>query len=371
MHFGEDNQAFRILADNLGEAFWLVGSNGGEIIYVNPAFERIWLQTGADLLRAPRSWLDALHPDDRPRVEQSFDTFLSASSSGNYDEQYRLVRRDDTTRWIHQRIVPLATPAGAPPRHLSLARDITDLKQAQEALTDSSEKLLKLTQQQEAINDAQRTHIAREIHDEFGQALTVLSLDLNWLVKRCPRDESIQNKLGEMRELIDRTAKTVQDITLRLRPANLVSFGLEGALNWYISRFRQQNEGLSCRQTIKLDGVRLDHDRSIALYRILQEALTNITRHAGARTVSVDISLDGDSVTLTVKDDGVGISEQDLSRGDAWGLIGMRERVNALGGGFDIRGGSGRGTQLAVRLPLAESGGSAASHDSPEALPPG
>lgn len=371
MHIGKDNQAFRALADHLDEAFWLSSPDGSEIIYVSPAFERIWLQTHTDLHRDPRSWLDTLHPEDRPRVEQSFDAYLSAPAA-SYEEKFRLVRADGATRWIHQRMVPLTAHGGAASSHLSLARDITDLRQALETLSDSNERLLRQSQYQETINEAQRIRIAREIHDELGQALTVLSLDLHWLGKRCAHDEQLRNKLGEMRELIERTAKTVQDITLRLRPATLGTFGLEGALNWYISRFRQRNEELTCRQSIKLGGVWLDHDSSIALYRIVQEALTNISRHARARTVTIDISHDGNTVCLTVDDDGVGISERELNRSDAWGLIGMRERVDTLGGSFAIRSSPGHGTHLAVRLPLTASGsaGAVSRYELPEEPPP-
>ncbi|MGE3480935.1 MAG: ATP-binding protein [Gammaproteobacteria bacterium] len=350
MLFGEDDQAFRILADTLDETFWLTGADGNAVLYVSPAYVRIWQQAGTDLIRQPRSWLAAIHAVDRPPIEQAFDDYLSSPHGKIFDHPFRLARPDGGVRWIHARIVPVTQDAA--PCHLVIARDVTELRQAQETLSDSNEKLLRLTQYQETINEAQRTRIAREIHDELGQALTVLNLDLYWLVKRCPPDGQVQAKLREMRDLVERTARSVQDITLRLRPANLGAFGLEGALNWYISRFRQQNEELTCRPTIKLEGIQIDHDSSIALYRILQEALTNISRHARARAVSVEISHDHDAILLAVEDDGVGISEQDMLRNDAWGLIGMRERVDALRGDFNITSRPGGGTRLAVRLPL-------------------
>jgi two-component system sensor histidine kinase UhpB len=356
--FGEDDQAFRILADNLDVTFWLTGADGNEVLYVSPAYPRIWRQSGADLLRQPRSWLAAIHAADRPAIEQAFDAWLSSPHEKMFDHQFRLARPDGGICWVHARIIAVAPDAA--PRHLVIARDVTELRRAQETLSDSNEKLLRLTQYQETINEAQRTRIAREIHDELGQALTVLNLDLYWLAKRCPPDGQIQAKLGEMRDLVGRTARSVQDITLRLRPANLGAFGLEGAINWYISRFRQQNEELTCRPNIILGGIEVDHDSSIALYRILQEALTNISRHARAGAVSVEVSHDHDSILLEVEDDGVGISEQDMLRNDAWGLIGMRERVDALRGSFTITSRPGGGTRLAVRLPLpggSKSGG--------------
>jgi PAS domain S-box-containing protein len=354
VHFGKDSPSFQALVDNLDEAFWLSSADGNEILYVSPAFERIWLQMSADLHRAPRSWLDAIHPDDRPRVEQSFENLLSSPRDHTHDQQFRIQRTDGSLRWIHQRTVPVSTQAAAPDHYLSLARDITDLRWAQETLSHSNEKLLKLTQYQETINEAQRTRIAREIHDELGQALTVMNLDLHWLLKRCPPDSQLQNKLRETQGLIERTAKTVQDITLRLRPATLGTFGLEGAINWYISRFCQQNEDLTCRQSIRLGSAHVDHDCSITLYRILQEALTNISRHARAKSVVIEITHEGDSIRLLIEDDGIGISEKDMQRNDAWGLIGMRERVDSLRGRFDIKSATGRGTRLTVYLPLAE-----------------
>lgn len=353
VHYGEDNPpSFHAMADHLDEACWLISPGGDRIEHVNPAYERIWRQARATLLRAPRSWLDAIHPEDRSRVGRAFDAFLAATGSRIYDEQYCLALDDGATRWIHQRILPFPAQTGAPPRLLSLARDISALRQAQHAAGDSGERLLKLTQHQETLHEAQRTRIAREIHDELGQALTVLSLDLHWLAKHSPPDERILRKLAEMQQLVEHTAKAVQDITLRLRPASFGAFGLEGALNWYISRFRQQNHGLVCRQSVRLSGVKVDQDVAIALYRILQEALTNISRHARASHVTIEIVHEGQAISLLVEDDGVGIGEQELRRHDAWGLIGMRERADALGGGFAIRSEPGRGTRLSVRLPL-------------------
>jgi PAS domain S-box-containing protein len=354
VHFGEDSPSFRALIDNLDEAFWLSSADGNEIFYVSPVFERIWLQMSADLHRAPRSWLDAIHPDDRSRVERSFEAFLASPADNSHDEQFRIVRSDGSLRWIRQRALPARAQADTSGHHVSIVADITDLHRAQETLSHSNEKLLKLTQYQETVNEAQRTRIAREIHDELGQALTVINLDLQWLLRRCPPDDQLLNKLRETQELVERTSRTVQDITLRLRPATLGTFGLEGALNWYISRFCQQNEDLTCRQSIRLGNSYVDHDCSIALYRILQEALTNISRHARANAVVIDIAHEQDAIRLMVEDDGIGISEQDMQRTDAWGLIGMRERVDSLRGRFEIRSAPGQGTRVTVYLPLIE-----------------
>lgn len=368
--FGRDNRAFRVLADNIDETFWLTGTDGNEVFYVSPAYQRLWQQAADSLLEQPRSWSATIHRKDRAQVERSFEAYLAAPGEHAFDRQFRLNRPDGTTRHIHLRIVPVA---GEAPGHLAFARDITELKQAHAALQESNEKLLRLTRHQETVNEAQRTRIARELHDELGQALTVMNLDLYWLLKHCPPDEQIRGRLGEMRELVECTARTVQDITLRLRPASLGVFGLEGALSWSIDRFRQQNEGLDCRVSIDLEGLQIDHDCSIALYRILQEALTNISRHARAGSIAIDIFHDRDTVHLRVADDGVGISGPELRRRDAWGLIGMRERVAALRGEFDIGRRPEGGTRLAVRLPLsrAEAPGGARSCEPLEPRDPG
>lgn len=143
--FRDDSPSFLALAGALDDVFWLAGADACEILYVSPAFERIWPSSCAELLRNPRVWLDALHPDDRPRVERAFATFLSARTGAGFDEQFRLTGRHGSVRWIRQRIVPIPAQADAPDRLLTLARDLTELKQAQQTLNDSNEKLLKLT----------------------------------------------------------------------------------------------------------------------------------------------------------------------------------------------------------------------------------
>jgi two-component system sensor histidine kinase UhpB len=349
VYCGTDNHTFQILTDNIDEAFWLTGADGKEIFHVSSVYQRLWQQTGDTLIAQPRAWCAAIHPEDRPRTERAIEAYLSAPEESRFQTRFRLCRPDGSVRCVEMRILPIPDEN---PCHLFLARDITELKQAHAALQESNDKLVRLTRHQETVHEAHRTGIAREIHDELGQALTVMNLDLYWLRRHCPPEGPIRAKLDEMRDLIERTASAVQDIATRLRPANLGAFGLEGALDWFISRFRQQNDGLDCKASIKLDGNEIDHDCSIALYRILQEALTNISRHARARSVTIEVFHDHDAVLLTVEDDGVGIGEQDLRRGDAWGLIGMRERTAALRGKIDIRRQPAGGTRLAVCLPL-------------------
>jgi PAS domain S-box-containing protein len=234
---------------------------------------------------------------------------------------------------------------------IQIIRDITERKQAEEAIRKSEEHLRNLTAYIQKVSEIERTNIAREIHDELGQALTVLKIDLSWLRKRLPQDQEVMiEKIDVMSKIIDKTIMTVKKISTDLRPGLLDDLGLSAAIEWQSEEFEKRT-GIPCSITIDPKDISFDKDRNTALFRILQEALTNIARHAEATEVNINLHLKDDQIELNVQDNGRGIREEELDGPQSFGLMGMQERAIMFGGNAVIQGIPGRGTAVTVKIP--------------------
>jgi signal transduction histidine kinase len=239
-------------------------------------------------------------------------------------------------------------------RAVHIVRDITERKRAEEKLERSQDMLRHLAAHLETVREEQRADIARELHDELGQALTALKMDVSWLSRRLSEDDpSLREKMASMRELIDKTIETTKRITTELRPGLLDDLGLAAAVEWQAEQF-QKSTGIKCKATIDFPEIRLPGELSTALFRTLQESLTNVARHSEASRVIVTLKGDHNQVELIVKDNGKGISKRQLSSPKSFGLIGMRERTHYLGGEASITGARGKGTTVAVRFPIPQ-----------------
>lgn len=224
-----------------------------------------------------------------------------------------------------------------------------------EELERSREQLRNLSRRLQSIREEDSKRIAREIHDELGQSLTALKMDLSWLAARFSEDLSdrrpLLEKIKAMSSLIDRTIQTVQKISSELRPGLLDDLGLIPAIEWQAQEF-QRRTGIQCQLAIECETVDLDSERSTAVFRVFQEALTNVARHAQASQVSITLKKDPKQLELKVMDNGIGISEKAIQASDSLGLMGMRERLHPFGGELGIRGWPNKGTEVTVVLPL-------------------
>jgi signal transduction histidine kinase len=206
----------------------------------------------------------------------------------------------------------------------------------------------------ELVREQERRRLAREIHDQLGQALTGLKLDLAWFSGQISKDyQSLRSKAESMSEVVSSTIQAVRRIATDLRPPILDDLGLAAAIEWQGREF-ESRAGVSCIVNVSpgLERADLDQTRSTALFRIFQEVLTNITRHANATAVQVTLSQPGDRIELEVWDNGRGISEREIADPRSIGLIGMRERAAMLGGEITIRGVPGQGTTVIARIPM-------------------
>jgi PAS domain S-box-containing protein len=236
--------------------------------------------------------------------------------------------------------------------NVSLRQEIKNRQQAEENLRKSHKQLRDLTTHLEFIREKERGKIARDIHDELGQSLTALKMDLSWLKKRLQKgQEALSEKAGSMSKLIGMTIKTVQRISSELRPGLLDDLGLAEAIEWQAKEF-QNRTGIECRVFADTKDILLDKDRSTAVFRVLQEALTNVARHADATSVIVNLKAKSGKLLLEVKDNGKGITKGQLFNPRSFGLIGMQERINSQGGRVKISSMKNKGTTVTVSIPI-------------------
>jgi len=274
--------------------------------------------------------------------------------------------------------VPIFGADGYLAGYRGVDRDITERKRAEEELqqyqlhleelvvhrtaelTQSHEQLRKLAAHVQEAREAERTRVAREVHDELGQMLTALKIDFSWLRKHISEVEIedlrqvLLEKIQLMSSLSDKTIHAVRRISAALRPPVLDHFGLVAAIEWYAEEF-QERTGIACTVASTEQRIEVDKATSTALFRICQEALTNVVRHAEATKVAISIKRKDRVHTMTVKDNGRGITESEIYGSGSYGILGMRERALGVGGEFHVSGRPNKGTTVTVSITPAES----------------
>ncbi len=480
----ESEERFRELAENIDEVFWLTDLKHTTIFYVSPAYEKLWGRSCNSLYASPRSWMDAIHPEDRERVVEVLDDHELQSAPNMV---YRVIRPDGSTRWVHARGFPVHDENGAVVRVAGIAADITERKQAEEALRKServlreaeslghtgswehdlvtgeifntdenlrlffgddrskgasfedytqathpddrefvmrrhaqllaeggprdieyrvvwpdgnvhvlfgratvvrdelgqairtygtnlditerkqAEEQLKATSEQlralsasvQSAREEESKRIAREIHDELGGALTSWKWDLEEIreIVSEPMDSSqvvaLQTKIDAMIKLSGTTLDTVKRLASELRPMAL-ELGLAEAIEWQALQFESRT-GIAVKLERPLNKIDLSNEQSTAIFRILQEALTNILRHAKATKVAIMAREESGQFLMSIKDNGRGISESEKSGPQSLGLLGMRERAHLVSGEIKIESTEGKGTEVTIRIPLSTS----------------
>jgi signal transduction histidine kinase len=224
------------------------------------------------------------------------------------------------------------------------------------SLKQSREQLRKLSAYQQEVREEERLRIAREIHDQFGQSLTILKMDLSWIKKKilaCTPE--LGTKMDAMAQVIGEALENLHAVTAELRPVMLDDFGLAAAIEWQVEEFRKRS-GIDCRMDDNGFEPELPKDQAAALFRIFQETLTNIMRHARADAVVVRLEADQGDLLMEVRDNGRGITAEEISAPTSFGLLGIRERLYPWNGRVTFDGRPGRGTRVVVRLPLPSKG---------------
>jgi two-component system sensor histidine kinase UhpB len=350
----ESEQRFRQVVENIREVFWMSDPSKGTMLYVSPGYEEIWGRTCESLYASPRSWLDSIYPDDQRRI---FEASHTQQMRGSYNEEYRIIRPDGSIRWIHDRAFPIRDGSGTVYRIAGIAEDITERKTLQDKVRDSNHALAALAVRLQTIREDERTRISRDVHDQLGQALVTSKFYLQWMDQALSAGNFSnvlplwQSRLKAVIQEMDVTLAAVQKICFDLRPAELDQLGLGAALERQVQEFASRT-GISCETAVHIDEKRITMEQATALFRVLQEALTNIARHAHATHVDVHLTQQNGQARLEVQDDGIGIQESKVHDEKSLGLLGMRERLRPLGGQLQIARSKGKGTTLVALLPL-------------------
>jgi PAS domain S-box-containing protein len=235
---------------------------------------------------------------------------------------------------------------------LVLAHDITEKAAAEKKQTAYLEQIRMLTGYLQEIREAERKNIAREIHDELGQQLTALKMEIAWIIKKLTANEKdIEHKFANLLATIDDTMTAVRRICAELRPTVLDDIGLEPAMEWHIQQFRQTT-GIKVTMSSATKNLSLSTDIKTALFRIFQESLTNVARHANANTIEVSLNKENDCIALRIVDNGKGFDMAIADQKKTLGILGMKERCIALGGAYEINSKPGKGTTIKVCIPL-------------------
>jgi PAS domain S-box-containing protein len=233
-----------------------------------------------------------------------------------------------------------------------ILRDVTARARAEESLRRSREELQELGAAAHQAREQEKSHIARELHDELAQALTALQMDVAWCKDRLPAgQDAVMNKLQRMETLLDTTVTATRRIAADLRPLMLDDLGLVPAVEWLVENFTQRT-GVPCELAISISDLHLHGMHSTAVFRIIQESLANVAKHAKASHAEVAVEQVDGEVMINVRDDGLGFSTDNRRKPNSFGLVGLRERAYLLGGNAVINSAPGEGTNIEVRLPL-------------------
>ena len=273
--------------------------------------------------------------------------------------EYRLRTRTCETLWFRDQADIVRDETGRPMFMQGTLIDITASKLAEQDLVRARDALRSLAVHQERIRENERQRIAREIHDELGGLLTGIKAYVSVMGERCAQAGGTADPLlADTASLAQEAMDTVRRVITDLRPSVLDQLGIWAALEWYCGQAAQRC-GLACSCEIDAGaaGLELDPDRGIMLFRIVQEAMTNVQRHAAARKVRLQVRLEDGCLALTLEDDGRGIAPGAVAAGGSWGILGMQERTRSLGGELTLAARPGGGTVLALRVPME------ASHD--------
>lgn len=298
-------------------------------------------------VRSLRALLRHVHVEDRRTILATLSQLMKAPGSASID--VRLRYRGVSDHIVQWQAEQRSDAAGRCTGLVGTLQDITERKRIEQELLASREQLRELSGHLEAAREEERKRIALEIHDELGQLLTALKMDVSLLRMKIAGNHAAEQKADEMRELVERTIGMVRHVASHLRPAAL-NYGIVSALEWLTEDFGRRRHA-HCRLTVEGPEPQLDDAVATAVFRIVQESLTNAARHARAARVTVSLSNRPDGLLLCVSDDGQGFEVAAALQGDSYGLLGMRERARMIGGSLNIDSQRSNGTTVSIDIP--------------------
>ena len=347
----ESEERYRDLVEKAGIAI-ITDDEQGNIRYFNEKFAEIFGYSMAEMKEL--SYDSLVHPDDLNNIRKIHKKRIQNKRIPARFE-FRGKKKDGSDIFLEADAVKFKEN-GAITGTRSYIRDITEQKRMADEIKSSREILRSLAAYLQSVREEERTNISREIHDELGQALTALKMDLFWIKGNLSKKpQMIETKTEEMISLTDTIIKTVKKISSDLRPGLLDDLGLVPAIEWQTQEFQERMQ-IPCRLKIDSEKMTIEKEESTALFRIFQEALTNIARHAQATNVKVMLDIKKNMVVLKVQDNGTGITKDKVNSPLSLGLVGMMERAKSFGGEVVILGKENEGTSVTVKIPVISGG---------------
>jgi PAS domain S-box-containing protein len=387
----ESEERFRLLVEGVQEYAILHLDTDGQVVSWNPGAERLKGYPAAEIIGKHFSIF--YPPEDVQRGKPDQNLKDAAQKSQTEDEGWR-IRKNGSRFWANVVITALRDSQGNLRGFAKLTRDMTDRREkvqqlrranqqlelrvrqrtadlvrvnlelrteiaererAEEQLRHSLDQLRALAARLQFVREEERMRIAREIHDELGQACTALKMDLSLLARKASKSQvQLRAKAESAMRLVDNLIQSMRRMASELRPSTLDDLGLVAALEWQAQEYESRTE-IRCHLMLPSEPLTLDANRSTAIFRIFQEALTNIARHSQATRVDASLTKDAQNLVLQVRDNGAGYDPKQLKAGKSLGLVGMRERALLLDGEFTIKGIPGKGTTVTVRIPILPS----------------
>ena len=351
----EDTAAYHAFFDNLpGMAcqIQLDALSALHFNYVSQGSSALLGITPLELEKYPSLLLDSIHPEDRAVFFSSIRQSAIDASPWNWEGRIVLPPAGEI-KWVNLRATHRETSSHGTVWEGFMV-NITQNKLAEQEIIKSRQQLRELSSHVDSIKEEERMRIAREIHDEIGVLLTALKMDLAWLTQRLPQDNgALHEKARSMANLLDTAGSAANNLVHSLRPGFLDCFGIVAAIEIEANEFSKRTS-IPCRIIKSDDSIELPSEQSITLFRVFQETLNNIMKHAMAGQVQVKICKTDQFVELAVTDNGKGFDESSRNKPRSFGLRGIQERIKYLGGNVSITSAPGKGARIAVSVPLGK-----------------
>jgi len=341
-------EKYRTVADFTYDWETWVGPDG-KFIYVSPSCMPTTGYTVEEFMNDPMLVVKITHPEDREHVENHY-IEKKKKNLPSCSIDFRIIKRDGEVRWIGHSCQPVFNSDGVWIGQRGSNRDITPSKKTENNLLSSQLQLRALTKRMDAVAEEERTRISREIHDELGHLITAIKFDIQCLYnKKDINEKHLKKELASMTCMLDFLIDSVRKIATELRPGILDHFGFCHAIEWQIEQFKKRTN-IQCEYLIIDKDIDFDKDVTTIIYRILQEILTNITRHSEATKVYISLSQKDGWFSMSVSDNGIGFEVMDKHDDSSLGLMGMYERALSIGGELKIESVKGEGTNITLRL---------------------
>jgi PAS domain S-box-containing protein len=337
----ESEEKYRTLVEQATDAIALYDASG-KVLDVNTGSAILLGYTKEELIG--KSLKEILLEEDLIKNPIQYEVLQQGQST----VKERKMRKNDGTI-VQTEVRSQQLPDG---RFLSVIRDLSQRIKAEKDLDESYKAIRKLTSHIQNVREEERTNIAREIHDELGQQLTVMKMDVSWINKKLVTDdEIIKEKVKGMLTMLDETVKSVRRISSELRPSLLDDLGLTAAMEWQLFEIKKRS-GIKINFNAPEKELKLPDLIKTGLFRIFQESLTNVIRHAGAKSVKVNLEQKDHQLTLSIEDDGKGFDKGKIADKRTLGILGMKERTSMIGGTYEINSIPGKGTVVEVVIPM-------------------